>query len=509
MLPTNSGQAKDQGCSPVSSNCVVWQGPDLDCIGLCKGDTVSDVIAKMATELCTLINMFDLSKFDFTCLSVSVSERPNNTGELIQILITRICALEGIDTGSGGSTSGSSTGDCPDNCVVPIADCFYYIDPRGDTVTTMTLIDYVTAIGNKICDILQDIIALQDSVAALQEAQNTTTTALTRVEEDKADITSLNYQVNEKTSPSGTLYITDALREVENSLISTQDSLGTPSELYQNLLKQGNITNEDKMYGTGLMSNITGWTNSVTTNAESIGNLWLAVNDLREQVQYISDNCCSSGCSDIYLNFRASLVGSTITLFTDGSTGFTPSWVECTGTSVITVTDSLGNSTNITTSLIALISEPLGYTFDLAPTSVDFTTNLSVVADTCFLNTETETQCSQPYTDEIFNTPDCPAVVLTVYTTAINYQFNTTPGYTYVTNVYYTGGTTPVASQIIATPGVQVIQSISGLLADTGYEFEVVIVNTKGEETPCPKQAFTTLADICTPPDTAVAILTI
>ena len=37
-------------CSPTSSNCVIWQGPDLACIKLCKGDTVSDVVAKLAAE---------------------------------------------------------------------------------------------------------------------------------------------------------------------------------------------------------------------------------------------------------------------------------------------------------------------------------------------------------------------------------------------------------------------------------------------------------------------------
>ena len=44
-VPTNSRYAKDRGCNPVSSNCVVWQGPDLACIDLCKGDTVSNVVA--------------------------------------------------------------------------------------------------------------------------------------------------------------------------------------------------------------------------------------------------------------------------------------------------------------------------------------------------------------------------------------------------------------------------------------------------------------------------------
>ena len=40
MKPLN---LDNKPCSPISSNCVVWQGPDIPCIQLCTGDTVSDV----------------------------------------------------------------------------------------------------------------------------------------------------------------------------------------------------------------------------------------------------------------------------------------------------------------------------------------------------------------------------------------------------------------------------------------------------------------------------------
>ena len=50
-------KAKDtqEGCNPMSSNCVIWQGPDIPCIKLCKGDSISDITAKLAEELCTLL----------------------------------------------------------------------------------------------------------------------------------------------------------------------------------------------------------------------------------------------------------------------------------------------------------------------------------------------------------------------------------------------------------------------------------------------------------------------
>ena len=49
------------GCNPVSSNCVIWQGPDIPCITLCKGDSISDVTYKVATEICTLVDQLSLT----------------------------------------------------------------------------------------------------------------------------------------------------------------------------------------------------------------------------------------------------------------------------------------------------------------------------------------------------------------------------------------------------------------------------------------------------------------
>ena len=52
MIPTNANNP--QNCDPISSNCVIWQGPDIECVNICNGDTVSTVVAAMANLLCQL-----------------------------------------------------------------------------------------------------------------------------------------------------------------------------------------------------------------------------------------------------------------------------------------------------------------------------------------------------------------------------------------------------------------------------------------------------------------------
>ena len=520
-LPVNSGLAKQRGCDPVSSNCVVWQGPDLVCIDLCKGDTISEVIAKLATELCILVDQFDLDEYDFNCLAVPVSERPENLQGLIQILIERICALEGITVPGGNPT----TTDCPDNCIVSIAPCFYFINGAGDTVTTLPLTDYVNAIGLIICNILDDITVLQNGLDSLQEQvngqgggtpinnPNGIIGVIGELQLNKVDTGSLQYQISSKTGSEGVQFITDATRSIENSLIRTQDALGTPTRLYQSILAEGNMGSQARLFGVGNMNSITGWVDNPTQIADTVDNVWRAIDDVREAVLYIQDNCCTTGCGDLHFNWRASLdvtvTSVQVTIFADGSTGFTQDWADCTANTRVTITDESGNSTSFQTNMVALIDNPSGYIVDITSTTVNPSESLTVVAETCFVNTTINTTCEKDYSYKIIASPLCPAAVLTVLATSVGYQFQSNPGVHYIINVYFSGGSTPVTTQIIATPGIQVASSIFGLLIGTAYDFEIVVVDSVGAETPCPRIPFTTLPQSCTPPVSASAVLVI
>ena len=92
MLPLSTGNT--QGCKPISSNCVVWQGPDLNCINVCNGDTISIVIAKMAELICTLIDTgleasFDISNIVQSCV---LDDPPaTNLQDLLQDMINTSC----------------------------------------------------------------------------------------------------------------------------------------------------------------------------------------------------------------------------------------------------------------------------------------------------------------------------------------------------------------------------------------------------------------------------------
>jgi hypothetical protein len=140
MKPLN---LDNRPCSPISSNCVIWQGPDIPCIKLCTGDTVSDVIAKLATELCTVLDILNVTNYDLSCFNL-VACPPNDFQALIQFLIEQICALQN-QTGTTTTTTRSED-------LVTVADCFVV-----NGVTVMTVSQYAQAIGLKVCSLVSQI----------------------------------------------------------------------------------------------------------------------------------------------------------------------------------------------------------------------------------------------------------------------------------------------------------------------------------------------------------------
>jgi hypothetical protein len=147
MKPTNP---KSSGCSPISSNCVIWQGPDINCINLCKGDTVSDVMFKLGCLICDLKKELDVSTYDLTCLNLAACDKPTSFLEFIQIVIDKLCELQACcdqDTTEELATE-----------IVVVAACF-----SAELGPTATVSNYIQAIGTKVCE--QDVIITNQQLA--------------------------------------------------------------------------------------------------------------------------------------------------------------------------------------------------------------------------------------------------------------------------------------------------------------------------------------------------------
>ena len=265
-------------CSPTSSNCVIWGGPDLQCINLCKGDSITDVIEKIALELCTILDTLNISSYDLTCFSLA-NASPQTFTDLIDFLIVKICALENGTPDSGGGTTPS--GGCPTDCFVTVAPCFVV-----GSATTMNLTNYVTTIGTRICDLV-------DAVALQQLAIDSLDNRVYQLEIAGGPVVPVLTMVMAQTLPSvptlpqaSTQLIRDVVDSFINQIwfpfVATTGDSGLLSTAISNQTVAGtdmskvNLAAQMSAQYAGL------WTTPTGTIAGTINNIWACIIDLRD-----------------------------------------------------------------------------------------------------------------------------------------------------------------------------------------------------------------------------------
>lgn len=295
-----------EGCNPISSNCVIWQGPDIPCLQLCNGDSVSDVVAKMAERLCTITTQLDISLLDLSCFN-PLYPTPKDFQDVMQLVLNKICALENPTTSSSGSgKTPTPTSPCPDDCIVTIAPCFQERDVLGNLVTTLSLKDYVIKIGNEVCTIITDVAANKDAIAALD-------TRVTYIEDNccnttppVTNITSNGCVGNGTTQPIQTFVVAleSAFCDLQGLLGGTDGS--DAQSVIQNLCLTGRENQLAQLPASVPLSAINGWTANVTNISQALQNLYLAVCDMRTYVSTVIpaleatvSQCCGVSCSDI------------------------------------------------------------------------------------------------------------------------------------------------------------------------------------------------------------------
>ena len=249
MLPISSNTA-DQGCSPVSSNCVIWQGPNLSCINLCKGDTVSDVVYKVATQLCTLQTELVLTDLDLSCLvSFCSSANPAPTTKtlaaVLDFIIDKVCCLNTRCTvleGAGGGTSFTEP-------TLNLPSCLQYVNGQGQTVTQLIHNQYTLTLATKFCELK----GLVDTHTSQISGLSTRVSALETATAD--DLPQVSVEC--LTGSSALVDLDDALGTVSTQLCSLKGVLGSNTAITTAAAKQcTSLSNLPSLSATGTMSGI-------------------------------------------------------------------------------------------------------------------------------------------------------------------------------------------------------------------------------------------------------------
>lgn len=507
------------GCDPISSNCVIWQGPDIPCIKLCKGDTVSDVVFKLATELCEVLDVLDVSTYDLpsACFNNQACN-PSDFHALIQLIIYKICCIESGDTASCENAAGTarisssserlisdSSGTCPD-CYVTIAKCFQYTNEFGDLVQSMKLDDYARTIGNKVCDLVNQITNITYTVndldlrvAALESAPAPVVTLPT--------VTPVCV-----ISPAVPIDMNIVLSALEQQFCSLVSVTGSPNNLSNAIAKQCIGLNGSPALGPygGTMSALSGWINTANTLAASMNNMWLTICDIRAAVQNIKTNCCPSGCDGVAINLSAVLSGTELRIFLNGT--LPPGFTDCSPTgNIFKITDGYGASINAPISVLSYINDPVGIALNIGVTPLNILTNLTITSDVCV--TDGTNTCQSCITYTVNNTSTCPSVtiipdVITGTSITVFYTPLYVPG-NYTLEVWSSDFTTLIASftQYLAAAN-PVTQIVPGLAPGTTYQLRLVI-DAGGNVSNCPYSTFTTNPALCLPPSAVAAAVQI
>ncbi len=488
MIPVSNGH--QQPCSPISSNCVIWQGPDLLCINLCKGDTVSDVIAKMATELCELIDQAcqcepDLTGLDLKCVLPSGDTPPQTLVATIQLIIDYVCEL---NPGGGGTLP-----------IVQLPSCLYYDDPvTGNTITALPLDQYAAYLAGKICNIRTSIEIINQTLINIESR-------LVILENCVLPCTpgggSEVQVISQCIIPGGSLVnVSTLLLALESAFCNLQDATGDPATISQAINQQCLYATTPRLSGVGNYGSLPGWQASPSTLAQSVQNLWIAVCDMYSAITNIQENCCDSGCEGVTFGF-------TYTVNTDGAgipislnLNFTsslipPAYADCGGSTLVTITDSASNSVTQAVNVKTLSTNPAGVNIPLAGLNV----YQSILVNIPFCVTDGINLCSESRTQIVPLQIPCPTTVtLTPSINSVDVSFTNLlgTGVVYVIKIADTSTGILAGSTTVTLPGGTITHTFTGLASGTSYTVTVEITSG-GVTRICPGGVVTTAGTSC------------
>lgn len=384
MLPVKSNTA-DKGCSPVSSNCVIWQGPDISCINLCNGDAISDVVYKLANQLCTVQTSFNLSTLDLSCLvSFCSATNPAPTGDnktlsaVLDFIIDKVCCLNTTIQ----NLPAASTYTEP-NLALPT--CLQYNDPStGQPVVELVHRQYTLRLANQYC-------VLKATVDGHTSTLATHNTRITALEASAGSLTIPTVTPNciLPATPTAMNLVLDKLEEEYCNLRSV---LGTNAGITSAVGQQcQNLASQNALSQPGFISGLTGWVptsgNALSgTLAGAVKNLWVVLCDMRATIYDLKNAAGATDCSSFLLGFSAAAneARTQVTLFFSGSTVVPAGFANCNAQgSKVTIKDTGGRTFTGYVDLVAAQTDTDGVTFTVSGASLSASQNFTVTVEGC------------------------------------------------------------------------------------------------------------------------------
>lgn len=505
MIPNNSNNT--QGCNETSSNCIIWQGPDLPGINLCNGDTISNVIFNLATELANTTTVspgVDISTINQDCLKERYGTA-SNLQTLINNIIGKLCEC----CASSGAT------EDPCSCNIPLPVCLRYKNEQGNTVTSLPLHDastgngYAVYLANRICDNVSAIQLVNNNLSALD-------IRVTNIEQNccggEGDHSSARLAMVVPSfvgTPGIPQSLSKVLVETETAVGELRRATGSPEAINAALNVAPALGARNVLSGKGTMSSIPQFINNPVNLAQSVQNIWVTLNDTRNAVQSIKETVANPLCGDIIFTVAGSISRSTEGAFSSINLDFQgcsipTSYSDCNSNGTkITITDASLNSLVQYADVSGHYQNSGSWTLTGASMgNLDLGSNYAVRVEFCGSNGDNMCQEIQNFT--IDNELVCPDITIgtvtdtTIPFTVANIKVPTNAGHT-ISALLRTNSGKVIDTRTYTAFGSGISGTFSNLNGATSYQVFLEITR-KGSTTPtqCTIQNVSTSTPSCT-----------
>ena len=426
MIPTNSSNTTN-GCDNISSNCVVWQGPDISCIDICSGDTITEVTYKLATKVCAIITDGvsanpNLTGLDLTCLNIP-GITPTTLVPVLQAMVVQICANTGTgqvpNLDSNLSSLSQVQKDLP---IMTLPACLQYNDASGNPVTTLRLDLFATLISQQVCT----------NLASIQVINTTLTSYSSRLDILEACVLPCSAVVAEKQVVPTCIINVGVLTDVSVLLLALEvrycaleTAVGLPSAINLAIGQSFLTSASSSLYGlagnNASYGSLNGWNTTVSNLAQSVQNAWIVIDDLYNALSTVQTTCCPTGCDGITYSFTTTNVLSSTGLINSINFNFLNSvipnsFTDSSGYSIIKVTDTAGVVAQSQVSISTLQNSAAGVTLSVATLN----TSLNLTAQVQFGFTDATTSCEDTQSISITGIVPCPSSIVTSGITGTN-----------------------------------------------------------------------------------------
>lgn len=474
MKPKNS---KDFGdCSPMSSNCVTYDGdkPSCDIIQFCYGESVSDILYKIMEKLCEFNSILNLDDIIMApCLGETCGME--NIKDVLNLLIQKVCK----DSNTDSVTTDVSDKTCQCTIMVSSQTAKCLDIDAGE----YNLDNFVGLLAGMICEVRGNI---NDLASAIQSLQNSARNIQNKY-------ATQSYVRSTVDTAMGN--IAPNVSENTKSIRGLRTNVGIPDEVIAAInTMPSSLSTSPRFTGVGSMNTYTNWIDSPGNISQSMRDMWITIIDMRNAMMTLMGNL-AEGCTDTNIEMDAVSVSvdSLVITFTGH---IALGYVDTNEGSSITIIDRVTGMTQTVNGIrITQYVNGENLTIPLSGVSGDNDLDIRLTART--YNEQQNSTCERVFEAMATTTTTCPAVTYVPSFNSFAYSFNylgRIPSII-VVEVYDATGTHLVGSVSHNVNGNFVSGNFYGLESGTTYKVRLV---TNGR--PCDFDTVITNIRPCTQP---------